>query len=66
MNLIIQNICSLSENFSSFMISHVRRVGNTIAHFYARLIPPNGREYVFVSDFPQGIQALAEMETNFH
>ena len=62
MDLMLEDICVLSDKFSSFAISHVKRAGNCVAHFVARLVPVNGLEQVIVENFPQGVLALADID----
>lgn len=62
LDLVIEDIVSLSSNFTHFSISHVKRGGNTVAHLLARVNPMNGVEQIFVDDVQQGILALAELD----
>ncbi|XP_074302863.1 uncharacterized protein LOC141636938 [Silene latifolia] len=48
--------------FSSSNVSHVKRGGNTVAHFIARMCETEGDEIVLGSDFPQAIMALADLD----
>ena len=61
-DLVLEDIGSLGDNFNVCRFSHVKRAGNTVAHLCARVVPPTGREYVFVDNFPQGVLALAELD----
>ncbi|XP_021724891.1 uncharacterized protein LOC110692199 [Chenopodium quinoa] len=60
--LFISSIISLSSSFSSFICSHVKRGGNTVAHFLARTVPPEANEIVNFEQFPESIITLAEMD----
>lgn len=51
----IKNVCSY---FSSFSLSHVRRGGNTIADFMARIVSSTGSECIFVGNYPQNILSI--------
>lgn len=48
--------------FSSLLASHVRRVGNCVAHYVARLGPMSGTKLVLLNNFPQGVLDLVEMD----
>lgn len=60
--LILEDTSVISMQFDDFTISHVCRAGNSAAHLAARLMPSNGEEQIFVSSFPQGIKALADLD----
>lgn len=62
MDPIVEDISVLSRCFVSFNVFHVKRVGNCVAYFVARLFPLDGRKKVFVDSFPQGALTLAEMD----
>ena len=62
LELMMEDICVLSDGFLSFNIFHVKRAGNCVAHFVARLVPMVGVEQVFVDDFPQGVLTLADID----
>ena len=62
LDLIIEDICLLGAEFSSFECFHVKRGGNSVAHLMARYLPMTGREQIFVENFPPGILALAELD----
>lgn len=61
-DLLLDDIKSYQTNFSSFSCCHVKRDGNTVAPFVARINPPNGFECVLVDNFSPGIQTLAELD----
>lgn len=61
-DLVLEDINLIGDSLSSFSISHVKRGGNTVAHFIARIHPSNGVQHVFVNNFPQGVLALAELD----
>lgn len=61
-DLVVEDVCVSMKKFQFFMISHVKRMWNSVAHLCARLVPFDGREEVFVSNFPQGLLALAELD----
>ncbi|XP_010682933.1 uncharacterized protein LOC104897695 [Beta vulgaris subsp. vulgaris] len=63
-DLVLEDVSMLGDSFPIFSISHVKRGGNTVAHFVARLYPADGVQHVFVNDFPQGVLALAELDVN--
>lgn len=60
--LIYDDIRKLSGMFSSFLCTHVRRAGNTVAHSVARWDTGNSTERICMNTFPQGIQTLAELD----
>ena len=64
LDLIVEDIWLTGESLESFSFSHVKRGGNTVAHFIARLYPSNGVEQMFVDNFPQGVLALADMDVS--
>ena len=64
LDLIIEDICLLGAEFSSFECFHVKRGGNSVAHLMARHLPMTGREQIFVENFPPGILALAELDVS--
>ncbi|KAL2893314.1 hypothetical protein RDABS01_009223 [Bienertia sinuspersici] len=39
LDAVLEDILSLSHNFDSFVLSHVKREGNYVAHHLARLVP---------------------------
>ena len=57
--LFYEHIASLKKLFTSFLCSHVYKGGNIVAHHVASWHVENATELVFVSDFPQGLLALA-------
>ncbi|XP_057248279.1 uncharacterized protein LOC125493714 [Beta vulgaris subsp. vulgaris] len=63
-DLVLEDISILGNSLSSFSFLHVKRSGNTVAHFIARLYPADGVQHVYVSDFPQGVLALAELDVS--
>ena len=60
--VILEDVRSLASSFDFLLCGHVKRGGNTMAHLAARLGHVNGLELFIVSDFPQGIICLAEMD----
>uniref|UniRef100_A0A803KX59 RNase H type-1 domain-containing protein n=1 Tax=Chenopodium quinoa TaxID=63459 RepID=A0A803KX59_CHEQI len=61
-DLIFDDIDFLRGSFSSFSCMHIKRSGNCVAHLAARISPSNGVEQTFVSSFPQGLIALADID----
>ena len=64
LDLVVDDICLLGDNFLSFDVFHVRRCGSTVAHLIARLPPSLGTEQLFVDVFPQSVLALAELDVS--
>lgn len=62
LDLVVEDIVSLSSHFTDFSCFHVKRGGNTVAHLVARIYPSNGVEQCFVDDVPQGVLTLAELD----
>lgn len=58
------NIRCLVSIFNPLLASHVKRVGNCVAHYVARLGPQDGSELMLHSNFPQGVLSLAELDLN--
>ncbi|XP_074289360.1 uncharacterized protein LOC141614514 [Silene latifolia] len=58
----VDDICYLLSSFPSYVVSHVKRGGNTVAHAVARLCETVGSAFVLSADFPQAISALAEID----
>lgn len=58
----VEDIRQVVSSFNSLLVSHVRRVGNTVAHYVTRLDPSSGTELVLVNNFPQGVLTLVEMD----
>lgn len=47
LDLIVEDIWLTGYSLESFSISHVKRGGNTVAHFITRLYPSNWVEQIF-------------------
>uniref|UniRef100_A0A803KQ07 RNase H type-1 domain-containing protein n=1 Tax=Chenopodium quinoa TaxID=63459 RepID=A0A803KQ07_CHEQI len=62
LDLVIDDICSMSREFDSFDCVYIKRVGNCVAHLMARQYPPGGFEQLYVDNFPQGVVSLAELD----
>lgn len=62
MDLMMEDICVLSDGFISFNMSHVKWASNCVAHFVTRLVPVEDLEQVFVGDFLQGVLTLADID----
>ncbi|KAK9665401.1 hypothetical protein RND81_14G109800 [Saponaria officinalis] len=62
LGLLVEDICVILHSFDSFNSTHVKRGGNTIAHYAARFITDVGVESTFVSDFPPVFLNLAELD----
>ncbi|XP_074265957.1 uncharacterized protein LOC141588412 [Silene latifolia] len=60
--LCVDDVRSLLNSFEMNVCSHVKRGGNTVAHCVARICETVGEERVFISDFPQGVISLAEID----
>ena len=62
MDRIQDDIISLILRFVSLLCCHVKRVGNTIAHYLARIAPDVGDEQIFCADFSNCICMLADLD----
>uniref|UniRef100_A0A803MT19 Bifunctional inhibitor/plant lipid transfer protein/seed storage helical domain-containing protein n=1 Tax=Chenopodium quinoa TaxID=63459 RepID=A0A803MT19_CHEQI len=62
LDLVIDDIRSMSREFDSFDCVHIKRVGNCVAYLMARQYPPDGFEQLYVDNFPQGVVSLAELD----
>ncbi|KAL2931358.1 hypothetical protein RDABS01_036768 [Bienertia sinuspersici] len=51
--LFFENIANNCGHFDSFNCMHVKRVGNTVAHFMARWNLLNVSEHVFLDNYPK-------------
>ena len=60
--LISNDIVELSKSCHVFHFSHVRRVGNTIAHLVARWDTQRSSQLVCMNHFPQSIITLSELD----
>ncbi|KAJ8444440.1 hypothetical protein Cgig2_005962 [Carnegiea gigantea] len=60
--LVTDDILHLSSFFENFRYLHVKRVGNCVAHFVAKLNPSTVDEHVWVDNFSQGVVALADSD----
>ncbi|XP_074315099.1 uncharacterized protein LOC141651279 [Silene latifolia] len=58
----IHDICRFFSLLEVKNVSHVKRGGNTVAHLTARLCSLAGEERVFVTDFPDSVTSLAEID----
>jgi len=61
-DLVLDDIRNLVSSFSSLLPSHVKRLGNTVAHFVARLPPNGGDVQVCKSHFPTSVCTLASLD----
>lgn len=59
--LFYDDIGNLSKSFDVFIMSHVKRVGNTVAHLVARRDSRNCSELLCMNSFPQSITTLVEL-----
>ncbi|XP_074297615.1 uncharacterized protein LOC141628358 [Silene latifolia] len=60
--LCVEDICTLLSVFESSKCCHVKRGGNIMAHCVARISEQVGDATIFVTDFPQGVLAFAEID----
>ncbi|XP_021836918.2 uncharacterized protein [Spinacia oleracea] len=60
--LIYDDIGDIGKQFSAFIISHIRRAGNTVAHLVARWDTRGSTELICMNSFPQSINTLAELD----
>ncbi|XP_021754195.1 uncharacterized protein LOC110719519 [Chenopodium quinoa] len=60
--LLYDDIHRMSSFFSYFACNHIRRAGNTVAHYAARWDPGSSNERVCMSLFPQSFQTLADLD----
>ncbi|XP_021761158.1 uncharacterized protein LOC110725990 [Chenopodium quinoa] len=60
--LIHDDIKRLDNDFDVFVISHVKRVDNSVAHLVARWVTNGSTERVCMNCFPQGLRNLAELD----
>ncbi|XP_056692194.1 uncharacterized protein [Spinacia oleracea] len=60
--LIYDDINMLSKSFNVFVISHVKRAGNTVAHLVARCDTKDSSELVCMETIPQSILSLAVLD----
>lgn len=61
-SLIYDDVGRLSKLFNAFVISHVKRAGNTIAHLVARWDTGGSPELICMNSIPQSISTLADMD----
>lgn len=59
---IYDDIIKLSKSFNVFVSTHIKRVGNTVAHLVARWDTKGSSELVCMNSFPQSILTLAELD----
>ena len=59
MDLLVDDIRSFLPCFSFLYASHVKRIGNTVAHFVAKMCPEDGKCSVFRGIVPCNILMLA-------
>ncbi|XP_021859944.2 uncharacterized protein [Spinacia oleracea] len=59
---LLDDIRKLAKCFSTFVISHVKMAGNTVAHLVARWDTKDSNELVCMNSFPQSITTLAELD----
>lgn len=64
LDLIVEDICFIGLSFVNFSVSHVKRGGNTVTHWVARLHPDNGVKQVYFANVPQGVLTLAELDVS--
>ncbi|KAL2921881.1 hypothetical protein RDABS01_013372 [Bienertia sinuspersici] len=50
--LVIEDICHQASTFNFFGCNHVRKCGNTVPHYVARLRPEDGNEQIMCHSFP--------------
>lgn len=60
--LLYDDICKLSSQFEGFIISHVKRGGNTVAHHIARWDTRGSSELVCMNSFPQSVSTLVDFD----
>ncbi|XP_074297655.1 uncharacterized protein LOC141628404 [Silene latifolia] len=60
--LCVEDLCTLLSFFESSKCCHVKRGGNIVAHCVARISERVGVATVLVTDFPQGVLSLAEID----
>ena len=61
-DVLLDDIRSLVPCFRSIKFSHVKRVGNTIAHLVARMSPLDGFKQIWSSSFPYAVILLANLD----
>lgn len=60
--LIFDDIGNIALLFDAFIISHIRRAGNTVAHLVARWDTRDSIELICMNSFPQSIITLADLD----
>ena len=63
MDIILDDVRSLVPCFDSLLSSHVKRDGNSVAHFMARFDPGVSRLKIFCNDILAFVLTLAEMDS---
>lgn len=64
LSMFYNDIRSLLHNFNLLLASHIKRVGNCVAHLIARLGPQDGSELLLRDNFSQGVLSLSELNLN--
>jgi len=59
------DIKSLALKFVSLFCCHVKRVGNTVTHYLARIIPDMNDEQIFCENFSNCIYILADLDLQY-
>lgn len=59
--LLYEDIKRLNQAFTSFICSHIRRAGNTLAHLIARYDTSESM-FVWFDNFSQNFFTLAELD----
>ncbi|XP_074318791.1 uncharacterized protein LOC141655620 [Silene latifolia] len=62
LSLCIQEVQVLASNPICRGFCHIKRNGNTVAHLCARLCENIGDEQVYVTDFPEAVQVVADID----
>ncbi|XP_074314802.1 uncharacterized protein LOC141650968 [Silene latifolia] len=60
--LCVREVGNLAKSIGCRSFSHVKRGGNTVAHWCARLCSSAGEEQILVNDFPLSVIRLADLD----